>query len=242
MQKRYNIKWRDTDEKALAKAVRKFNDKRTRLLKQVPDLEEFLPAKLSTKELKKTIKTRRDFNNEINSIERFMRKGAEKPIVTKEGVKTTAYEKREIGIKVRAINARRAAERKKANVSTEKGTMGTIRANNLLPKQVNLDKVKKSDWKKFVESVEKQARDSYSADKYERYKENFIKGLENAFGEKGKALQALAQQIDPETLTQMYYDDPILQIDFIYDPIEMQTKIDAMTEHLEMYLDNMEID
>lgn len=242
MQKRYNIKWRDTDEKALAKAVRKFNAKRTRLLKQVPELEEFLPAKLSTKELKKAIKTRRDFNNEINSIERFMQKGAEKPIVTKEGVKTTAYEKREIGIKVRAINARRAAERKKANVSTEKGTMGTIRANNLLPKQVNLDKVKKSDWRKFVESVEKQARDSYSADKYERYKENFIKGLENAFGEKGKTLQALAQQIDPETLTQMYYDDPILQIDFIYDPIEMQTKIDAMTEHLEMYLDNMEID
>lgn len=242
MQKRYNIKWRDTDEKALAKAVRKFNAKRTRLLKQVPELEEFLPAKLSTKELKKTIKTRRDFNNEINSIERFMQKGAEKPIVTKEGVKTTAYEKREIGIKVRAINARRAAERKKANVSTEKGTMGTIRANNLLPKQVNLDKIKKSDWRKFVESVEKQARDSYSADKYERYKENFIKGLENAFGEKGKALQALSQQIDPETLTQMYYDDPILQIDFIYDPIEMQTKIDAMTEHLEMYLDNMEID
>ena len=88
MQKRYNIKWRDTDEKALAKAVRKFNAKRTRLLKQVPELEEFLPAKLSTKELKKTIKTRRDFNNEINSIERFMQKGAEKPIVTKEGVKT----------------------------------------------------------------------------------------------------------------------------------------------------------
>ena len=242
MQKRYNIKWHDTDEKALAKAVRKFNAKRTRLLRQVPELEEFLPAKLSTKELKKTIKTRRDFNNEINSIERFMKKGAEKPIVTKEGVKTTAYEKREIGIKVRAIKARRAAERKKANVSTEKGTMGTIRANNLLPKQVNLDKIKKSDWRKFVESVEKQARDSYSADKYERYKENFIKGLENAFGEKGKALQTLAQQIDPETLTQMYYDDPILQIDFIYDPIEMQTKIDAMTEHLEMYLDNMEID
>lgn len=242
MQKRYNIKWRDTDEKALANAVRKFNAKRTRLLKQVPELEEFLPPKLSTKELKKSIKTRRDFNNEINSIERFMQKGAEKPIVTKEGVKTTAYEKRELGIKVRAINARRAAERKKANVSTEKGTMGTIRANNLLPKQVDLDKVKKSDWRKFVESVEKQARDSYAAVKYKRYKENFLKGLENAFGEKGRHLQELAQQINPETLTQMYYDDPILQIDFIYDPIEMQTKIDAMKEHLEMYLDSMEID
>lgn len=240
MQKRYNIKWRDSDEKELAKAVRKFNAKRTRLLKQVPELEEFLPPKASTKAIKESVKTRRDFNNELNSIERFMRKGAEKPIVTKEGVKTTAYEKKELQIKIRAINNRRAAERKKANVSTEKGTMGTIRANNLQPKQVDLDKVKKSDWNKFVESVEKQARDSYAADKYERYKENFLKGLENAFGESGKDLIKLAKQLDPETLTQMYFDDPILQIDFIYDPLEMQTKIDAMTEHIQGYLENIE--
>lgn len=237
MQKRYNIKWRESDEKELSKAVRKFNAKRTRLLKQVPELEEFLPPKQSVKTLRESIKTRRDFRNEINSIERFMQKGAEKPIVTAEGVKTTAYEKKELGIKIRAINARRAAERKRANVSTEKGTMGTIRANNLQPKQVNIDKIKKSDWNKFVESVEKQARDNYSQEKYERYKENFIKGLENAFGESGAELVALAEQIDPETLSQMYFDDPILQIDFIYDPLEMQVKIDAMTEHLQGYLE-----
>lgn len=240
MQKRYNIKWRESDEKELSKAVRKFNAKRTRLLKQVPELEEFLPPKQSVKALRESIKTRRDFRNEINSIERFMQKGAEKPIVTAEGVKTTAYEKKELGIKIRAINARRAAERKRANVSTEKGTMGTIRANNLQPKQVNIDKIKKSDWNKFVESVEKQARDSYSQEKYERYKENFIKGLENAFGESGAELVALAEQIDPETLSQMYFDDPILQIDFIYDPLEMQVKIDAMTEHLQGYLETVD--
>ena len=240
MQKRYNIKWRESDEKELAKAVRKFNAKRTRLLKQIPDLEEFLPAKISTKEIREQIKTRRDLKNELNSIERFMRKGAEKPIVTKEGIKTTTYEKKEIEIKVRAINARRSAERKRANVSTEKGTMGTIRENNLRPKQVNINKIKKSDWEKFKESVEKQARDSYFQGKYERYKENFMKGLENAFGEKGRELQEIAAQISAEQLTQMYYDDPILQIDFIYDPLEMQVKIDAMKEHLTDYLESME--
>lgn len=240
MQKRYNIKWRDTDEKELAKAVRKFNAKRTRLLKQVPELEEFLPPKASTKEIRKSVQTRRDLKNELNALERFMRKGAEKPIVTKEGIKTTAYEKKEIAIKVRAINQRRAAELKKAAPSTEKGTMGTIRENNLKPKKYDIDKIKKSDWKKFVESVEKQSRDSYAADRYERYKDNFIKGLENAFGEKGAELIEIAKQINAETLTQMYYDDPILQIDFIYDPLEMQVKIDAMEEHLTGYLESME--
>lgn len=240
MQKRYNIKWRDTDEKELAKAVRKFNAKRTRLLKQVPELEEFLPPKASTKEIRKSVQTRRDLKNELNSLERFMRKGAEKPIVTKEGIKTTVYEKKEISIKVRAINQRRASELKKAAPSTEKGTMGTVRENNLKPKQYDIDKIKKSDWKKFVESVEKQSKDSYASDRYDRYKENFIKGLENAFGEKGSELIEIAKQIDAETLTQMYYDDPILQIDFIYDPLEMQVKIDAMEEHLTGYLESME--
>ena len=242
MQKRYNIKWRESDEKELAKAVRKFNAKRTRLLRQVPELEEFLPAKISTKEIREQVKTRRDLKNELNSIERFTRKGAEKPIVTKEGIKTTAYEKKEIEIKVRAINARRAAERKRANVSTEKGTMGTIRENNLRPKQVDINKVKKSDWEMFKKSVEKQARDSYFQDKYERYKENFMKGLENAFGEKGKELQEIVEQIPAEQLTQMYYDNPILQIDFIYDPLEMDVKIEAMTEHLTGYLESMEVE
>lgn len=240
MQKRYNIKWRESDEKALAKAARKFNAKRTRLIKKVPELEEFLPSKISTKEIRERVKTRRDLKNELNSIERFMRKGAEKPIITKEGIKTTVYEKKEISLKVRAINQRRAADLKKAAPSTEKGTMGTIRENNLKPKQYDIDKIKKSDWKKFVESVEKQSKDSYASDRYDRYKENFIKGLENAFGEKGSELIEIAKQIDGETLTQMYYDDPILQIDFIYDPLEMQVKIDAMEEHLTDYIESMQ--
>ncbi len=242
MQKRYNIKWRDTDKKELAKAVRKFNAKRTRLLKQVPELEEFLPPKQSTKEIKNAIKTRRDYKNALNSIERFMRKGAEKPIITKEGVKTTVYEKKELAIKVRTINQRRAAELKKAAPSTEKGTMGTIRENNLKPKQFDINKIKKYYWEKFKESVKKESSDSYFQDKYERYKENFMKGLENAFGEKGKELQEIAEQIPAEQLTQMYYDDPILQIDFIYDPLEMNVKIEAMMEHLTGYLKNMNVE
>lgn len=237
MPKRYNIKWRESDEKELAKAVRKFNAKRTRLLKQVPELEDFLPDKLNVQDIKRETKTRSDFNKTLNSINRFMRKGAEKPIVTEQGVKTTQYEKNELQIKIRTINQRRAAERKRANVSTEKGTMGTIQANNLNPKKVDINKVKKSDWKKFVESVEKQSKDIYQKEKYDRYKENFIKGLQNAFGEKADQLISMVEQIDPATLTQMYYDDPIIQIDFIYDPIEMQAKIDAMTEHLQGYLD-----
>lgn len=238
MSQRYNIRWRDSDRKALANAARKFNAKRTRLLKQVPELEDFLPEKVNVQDMKKSVKTRRDLNNLLKSLDRFLVKGAEKPIVTKEGVKTTQYQKRELQIKVNAINARRRAELKKAAPSTEKGTMGTIRENNLLPKNADINKVKKSDWAKYVESVEKQSKDSYSDERIESYKKNFIKGLENAFGEKGNNLKQLAMQLSGDTLMEMYYNDPVLQIDFIYDPLEMQVKIEAMEEHLQEYLNN----
>lgn len=236
MSKKYNIKWRDSDRKELATAVRKFNTKRTKLLKQVPELEDFLPKKASVKEIKDSVRTRRDFNNELKSLERFLAKGAEKPIVTKEGVKTTQYQKRELLIKVNAINARRRAELKKAAPSTEKGTMGTIRENNLLPKNADINKVKKSDWAKYVESVEKQSKDRYLDDRTVRYKENYLKGLENVFGEKGIHIKQLASQLSGDVLMDMYYNDPVLQLDFIYDPLEMEVIIEAMEEHLQEYL------
>lgn len=239
MPKQYNIKWRDSDTKKLANAVRSYNAKRTRLLKQVPELDEFLPPKASTKEIRAGVKTRRDLENEIKSLKRFLEKGAEKPIVTKKGVKTTAYEKKELTIKINAINARRRAELEKAAPSTEKGTMRTIRENNLLPKRKDLENIPKRDWAKFVESVEKQAKDSYSYDKMQRYKENLLKGLNNVFGEKGRTLIDLASKIPAETLVEMYYNDPVLQIDFIYDPLEMEVIIETMEEHLNKYLDSI---
>lgn len=240
MQKRNNIRWRQSDEKELAKAVRKFNAKRTRLINKMPELAEYLPEKANIKEIRKNIETRRELKNELKSLERFMKKGAESPILTPEGIKTTKYEKKEVGLKVRALNIRRANERKKANVSTEKGTMGTIKNNSLNPKKYDINKIKKSDWEKFIQGVEKMLKDSYSQDKYNAYKDNFLKAIDNAFGDAGSNIKELAEQIPAEMLVQMYYDDPILQIDFIYDPIEMQAKVDAMEEHLQNYLDELE--
>lgn len=238
MPQRYNIKWRDSDRKALANAARKFNAKRTRLLKQVPELEDFLPAKVNVQDMKESIKTRRDLNNLLKSLDRFLVKGAEKPIVTKEGVKTTQYQKRELQIKVNAINARRKAELKKAAPSTEKGTMGTIRENNLLPKNADINKVKKSDWAKYVESVEKQSKDSYSDDRMIRYKENYLKSFDTVYGEQGKKVRVRIEKLSPETFMDMYYADPVLQLDFNYDPLEAQVKLDLIDEHLDIFLNN----
>lgn len=235
MPRQYNIKWRNKDKTRLSNTVRQFNAKITRTLKKNPELAPYLPERLTVQGLRDKIQTRQDFNREIKSARRFLKPGAETPVTSATGIRTTRWEKREIGIKVGVINRRRNRELKKMNPTTEKGTMGTIRENNLRPKKYNIDKIKASDWDMFVYGVEKQIMSGYTAQKNELYKQNFIKAVKTAFGSKGTEIVEMAQSIPADILVELYYNDPVLQVEFIYNPLEMQIKIDNIVEHLEPY-------
>jgi len=205
------------------------------MLKKNPELAPYLPERLTVQGLRDKIQTRQDFNREIKSARRFLKPGAETPVTSATGIRTTRWEKREIGIKVGVINRRRNRELKKMNPTTEKGTMGTIRENNLRPKKYDIDKIKASDWDMFVYGVEKQIMSGYTAQKNELYKQNFIKAVKTAFGSKGTEIVEMAQSIPADILVELYYNDPVLQVEFIYNPLEMQIKIDNIVEHLEPY-------
>ena len=235
MPRQYNIKWRNKDKTRLSNTVRQFNAKITRTLKKNPELAPYLPERLTVQGLRDKIQTRQDFNREIKLARRFLKPGAETPVTSATGIRTTRWEKREIGIKVGVINRRRNRELKKMNPTTEKGTMGTIRENNLRPKKYDIDKIKASDWDMFVYGVEKQIMSGYTAQKNELYKQNFIKAVKTAFGSKGTEIVEMAQSIPADILVELYYNDPVLQVEFIYNPLEMQIKIDNIVEHLEPY-------
>lgn len=235
MPRQYNIKWRNKDKTRLSNTVRQFNAKITRTLKKNPELAPYLPERLTVQGLRDKIQTRQDFNREIKLARRFLKPGAETPVTSATGIRTTRWEKREIGIKVGVINRRRNRELKKMNPTTEKGTMGTIRENNLRPKKYDIDKIKASDWDMFVYGVEKQIMSGYTAQKNELYKQNFIKAVKTAFGSKGTEIVEMSQSIPADILVELYYNDPVLQVEFIYNPLEMQIKIDNIVEHLEPY-------
>lgn len=232
MPKQYNIKWRKSDREKISNTVRQFNAKITRTLKKHPEFAPYLPEKITVKELTAKIGTRKDFNREVNSLSRFLKKGAETPYTSKSGIKTTIWERKEVGYKVAQINRQRTIEKKRANVSTYKGTMGSIQANNLNPKKYNIDKIRPQEWDKFIETVEKQVKSNYNYEKMERYKENYIKGLYNVFGAKGNDIIRIVENIPSDKFTDLFYNDPVLQIDFIYDPIEVDLKIESIIEHI----------
>lgn len=228
-----NIKWRQSDRNKISRTVQQFNAKITRTLRQHPEWSEFLPQRLTVSELTNKISSRRDFNREINSAQRFLRKGAEIPFESKTGIKTTQWEKREVGYKVAQVNRQRTLEAKRANVSTTKGTMGSIKDNNLKPKKYDINKIRLSDWAKYVETVEKQILSSYTTEKMERYKQNYLKAIIQNLGtgELAKRLYDYVEKLDPEFMYNIYYDDPVLQIQFTSDPIPADIISESALEH-----------
>ena len=233
MSRTSNIKWRKKDKQTISKTVQQFNAKITRTLKKHPEWADFMPERLTVQGLTEKIQTRKDYNREVRSVQRFLRKGAEAPFQSKSGIKTTRWEKKEVGYKVAQINRQRTIEAKRANVSTEKGTMGSIEANNLKPKKYNIDKIKPSEWDKFVNTVEKQVMSNYNYDKMVRYKENYLQAIIINLGTEGKAkeLYDYVSQLDPEFMYNVYYDDPVLQIQFTSDPLPADMIAESALEH-----------
>jgi uncharacterized protein YktA (UPF0223 family) len=231
MQRKSNIKWRDNDVQKLNRIVKNFNAKIDRLLKKNNDLKDVLPQKIDKKSLAEKIETRQDFNREMNSLQRFSKRGSEKIVSNKQGVTTTKWQKSEIGRKVAVINAQRTKLRNVAlKDGTKKGTMGSVKTNNLNPKPFNFKDMEKRDWNKFVESVEKQIQSTYSQAKAEAYKVAYLNAIDEHLGEHGAMLKKVLSQVDAKILYTDYYEDYLMQINFTSDDLPAEDIAESALE------------
>lgn len=229
MAKKPSMRWRDKDNREMQRIVNNYNAKLRRLEKKNPEIAEYLPEKMTMKKLRSKIETRQDFNRELNSLARFSRRGAEKLVEGPKGLKVTQYEVDEAKTKVRIVNIKRAYERKKLGFSPEKGNMGQIESQNLQPKKFSLNKTPR-EWEKFMETLDKEVATNFKANQLEKYKENYLKGINENLGEKGEELAKLLDTLEPEALFTHSVTNPLLTIDFIYDPLETETIINAKIE------------
>lgn len=230
MSRNPDIRWRKQDIATLKKVVKNFNAKIARILKKNPDAADYLPDKVSYANLKKDIETRKDYNSIVNSLKRFSKKGAEEPIINPQGVKTTRWEKREVGIKVGVINRKRAAKRKTLPISHERGTMGTVAEQGLDKKEWDWKKKTQYAWEKFKESVFKQSRANYWSDRERQYLLNYFDAIDNNFGSNGLVIKLLALRAGGFWMYHHYAVDNRLQIDFVYGASDMFGKIGSMLD------------
>lgn len=211
--------------------MRAFNAKITRLEKKYPDKVVYFPKRIKTSDIY-GIENRKDFNKAINSYQRFLRKGQEVIVETKGGVITTKWAIDELKIKKRIVNLRRSIARKKANVSTYTGTMHTIEENQLRPLEKDIEKLYPGQFQTFSYKLEKHAKSQYYKEQDELYKENYLQALITVFDYLAGEIYQIVEKIPASTLVSLYYKYPVLQIDFIYDPLEMEIIKDAIIEKL----------
>lgn len=226
-------KWRKVDEVRLKNLVKRFNAKIRRVEKNRPELSALQPPKENLKALRETLKgmSRVDINYQFKKMENYLKKGAELPYTTKQGVNTTVWEKKEIDRAVRTLNARNKALIQKYEPSTTKGTMGTIERNNLQPRKNRVNTIQPKDYNRYVSNLFKQVMQN-DVERNERYKENFLKAVENIMGENSKLYQVV-KNMDSDLLTKYYYTEPLLQLTFVYDPKDAEEIENLMLERLE---------
>ncbi len=225
------IRWRKNDVRELQNYVRKFNAKITRTEKKNPAAKEFLPQRLNVRDLQEGITERKDFNNLKRSVDRFMKKGAENITQLANGVTTTKWQKEEWNIQRATINRRRAESARKAKEAPS-GRMGKVEqyANKPLPEPEN---IKPGDWQRYVERLEKQAKEAYIIGRREQYLANWVQGLFTEFGDEA-AMEILkaTEGIDRKKLIDAIIDNDALSLGFVYSLVELEDRKERLLAEL----------
>lgn len=221
------IKWRKADERLLRDTINKFNRKVRRVRATKPEIASIQPETIRSKDIIPELKNlpRSEFNRIINKYKRYLRRGAEGIYTTKQGVNTTLWQKNEIDIAFRTINRRRNIERKKHEPSTYKGTMGSEKELNLRPRKNTVQSILPKNWNEFVSGIERQVVRENREVRYSQYKANYLKAVENILGVNSPVYKRI-ESMSAEMVVKAYYTNPILQLSFIYDPIE-QSEIEG---------------
>ena len=237
MSKYHRINWRDSDSKELARVVRNFNAKITRLAKKNPQIEKSLPEKVSVREMKELIKTRQDLKREMNSLRRFSKKGAEEITIvpgSQYNLEITKWQKTEMNRRVGIINKRRknrldemenielTSRGKSLGYTKGQLGMGRIERAALTPMNAFYRSMGRKDLMKRYKAIIKESQSSYFSESDIRLRESFIKGLEENFNVHDvKDVVGTIRKMDLKEFLNTFYreDSPF---EFVYPPTDEQ--------------------
>lgn len=246
--KRYNIKWRESDEAKLKRAVKNYNAKIRRLEAKLPALQKernarvLLPSKISYKELKADIRTRADFNRELKSLMRFTARGGEKLMKipgNEAGVNITRWEYRRAKRLERLWN--KMSEERKARLASLPAkqfgkplgyTVGERQASvGVLMGQTSTVDLKginvftpgqtASEVVKKIQAIETRTKWDYFNERDQAYKENYLASLRaNMSGYADDVIEYVENMSLREFVEVMYSEDENVVFDLSYPTTE----------------------
>lgn len=218
------FKWNRSLISKLSNAIKKFNNK-------IYDSSVYIEPK-SYAEIKGVIRNKRDFDREINKLNRVHKPGALDVVETSAGYKMTRYERNELNYDVRRINTLRAKYRKKYNISEGK-IIFNEEYNMFSPKHNFTSTIaNRREYEKWKQTVVLQSQPSYYEDLFEVYKNNLLNAIENNWPDnihREKLIELLKRQ-KAESLWMAGLDDVITNITYIYESTKSDVPIETHME------------
>ena len=130
---------------------------------------------------------------------------------------------------IRRENITRANRRKKISTDVRQGLATEEEKALQAPKKLNLETKTPRAFQMLVNPLEVRQTDVYKLEGFEKYKENYIKALDN-LGIYGAAIKQAVSKIPAEKLFYFTKNDPTLQIDFVYSANEAEAIFERMVE------------
>ena len=246
-------KWSKTRSKTLAKNVRLFNQKIARTAKKHPEIAEYLPEKVSVKELKQMINTESDYRKVLNSLKSWRKRGAEKIVETKGGATVTKWALNEAKKNKEMVNKRREKINKEFNaapvyIDGEEMTNveRMVEQQEVKPLTKDIEKLNQKDFKDFAKWLNRERLDEKQLNKGVW----FIQDISEVFYSQFSANHAnflirLLHLVGGDIAYSLYHDKRVteLQPEWHYsDPIEEEEKVERLTKVLFEYLDENQIE
>lgn len=256
MSKPSPIKWRKIDIQAAKKAIKNYNQKIDYWKKKAiaaGESAEYLPEKLTYKELRKQIKTRKEYNKRIKDLIDFSKPGAEKKVKPFEGAdyEVTAWELNKIKKAANRINRIRKKHAELAKkVTTEiagtKYQPAELKQAEQKGKPVKIEAAKKrSDWKKFAEWAERESKKT-ERDHAAIYQDHYFAAIESGNAGLTRDQQAeikdLFGKVGAAECMKMYYQGvQEMSPEWVYDePIDSDKKFRRIRKILLKKLKNID--
>lgn len=219
MPKRYNIRWQQSDDEELRKAVKNFNAKIDRLAKKDPKSKSALPEKVTVRQMKELVSTRQDLKREINSLRRFSKRGAEELVEVPDSyynLKVTKWQKEDMNRRAAVINRRRNARRQEIadiemtdrgkSLGYTRGQLGMGKADEvaLEPMKVFTPKMTYTDMRKKMDVIRNESQSTYWNRREIMMMNNYIKSLKENFSENDPDVKSIIEAIENMDFKQFY--------------------------------------
>lgn len=215
------------------KTIKNFNQKIARLEKEQ---KQMLPSRITKRDLKNEVYTRRELVRRLKQLQRFSTRGAEEIITTKGGIKLTQYELNEIKRESARVkrNITRELNRLKINKpkifgKTQASTfseMGDTEYLNLVARrkalEKNITRIGKDEFERFKKLVEKTGKNQQYMNSV--FKENYFEMLTDLayyFDYDNKKLEELKNKLmslKPNDFLKLFKEDKSIRAILDYYP------------------------